>query len=65
MLGQADAAHARDASQGLDEPKSSKFHPIFNYVSSTDFYTDGKGWLSLSRVVTAKQAGGTPLPFPT
>lgn len=40
-----------DYLQGLDEPPSSNFHPIFNYVSSTDFYTDGDGWISLDRVV--------------
>ena len=48
--------------QGLDEPPSSNFHPIFNYVSSSDFYTDGKGWTSLTRVVTAKQASSTLVP---
>ena len=45
--------------QGLDEPGSSNSHPIFNYISSTDFYPGPDDWSSLGHVVKAELTQGT------
>ena len=48
--------------QGLDEPPSSNFHPIYNYISSGDFHPGGHEWKRLVSVQKATLDKVSPCP---